>query len=147
MLERPSRIAGGREGKVIKNKNGGLRRFGMAWLNFVVTVVGGFFVLLFFSIFIYILYRGVLKPLGVMEKIKRWRMKKRRSALLNDESVLKFCITRIEEGKKESDVRAELLLSNKYTKQKIDELVYAYSIVLKEMQQEDKQRDVAEDLP
>lgn len=113
--------------------------------NYVVPVVAGFFFLLFASIFIYIIHRALLKPLGVYGMIKNMMLGLRRKKILADEKTLEYCVARIDKGWKEGDVRSELLLSNKYPKKKIDELVWAFNTIKKEMQGIEKK--VAQDLP
>lgn len=114
-------------------------------MNYVVPVVAGIFFLIFLSIFIYIIHRALLKPLGVYTMIKNVMIGMRRKKILGDEKVIEYCVGRVQQGWKEPQVREELLLANKYSKQKIDEMIWAFNTIKKEMQGETKK--VAQDLP
>lgn len=114
-------------------------------MNYVVPVVAGVFFLIFGSIFVYIIHRAVLKPLGVYGMIKNLMMAMRKKKLLQDEKIIEYCVTRIQSGWKEPRVREELLLANKYTPKRIDEVIYVFNVIKKEMQGEEKK--VAQDLP
>lgn len=112
--------------------------------NYLVPIVGGVFILLFISFFGYLIYATILKPLGVMGMIKKLILSRRRKKILADEKIIEYCVTRIGKGWNKSKVHEELLLANKYSKQRIDEMLYAFEIIQKEMQPGKK---VAEDLP
>lgn len=116
-------------------------------INYIVPVVAGFFILVFISIFGYIIHRAVLKPLGVYEKIKEIMISLNKKKILSDEKIIEYCVKRIELDWKESDVRKELLLANKYDKKRIDQVVYAFNTISKEMQGEPGRKKLAEDLP
>ena len=114
-------------------------------MGYVVPVVAGIFFLIFASIFFYIIHKAVLKPLRVYDKIKGMMISMRRKKILADEKTIEYCVARVQKGWSEPDVRSELLLANKYTKQKIDEMIWAFNTIKKEMQGEKK--PIAEDLP
>lgn len=115
-------------------------------INYIVPVVSGVFVLIFFSIFAYILHRAVLKPLGVYKMIKNIIMASQRKKLLKDEKIIEYCVNRIEQGWIEPQVREELLLANKYTPSRIDQVCYVYDVIKKTMQG-GKEKKIAQDLP
>lgn len=114
-------------------------------MNYVVPVVAGVFFLIFASIFVYIIHRAVLKPLGVYRMFKDMMLSLRKKKLLQDEKILEYCVQRIQNNWDEPKVREELLLANKYNKKRIDEIIYVFNTVKKEMQPTKKK--VAEDLP
>lgn len=113
-------------------------------MNYVVPVVAGFFFLVFASIFIYIVHKAVLKPLNVYGMIKNMMISLRKKKLLKDEKLIEYCVVRIQNKWTEPKVREELLLANKYSSKKIDEICYVFNIIKNEMQPGKK---VAEDLP
>lgn len=121
----------------------------MAFLDlimaYVVPVVAGIFFLLFASIFIYIIHRALLKPLGVYGMIKNMMLGMRKKKLLADEKILEYCVVRIQNNWDEPKVREELLLANKYNKKRIDEICFVFNTVKKEMKGIVKK--VAQDLP
>lgn len=115
----------------------------MAIMDYIVPIVGGFFILLFLSIFGWLFYKFMWKPtLG--KALKNMRLKRRKAKILGDEKVIEYCIARIEAGWSDAQVKEELLLANKYSMQKIEEMVYAYNEVKKTMTEEEKK---AVDLP
>lgn len=114
-------------------------------MNYVVPVVAGIFFLIFASIFGYIIHKALLKPLGVYGMLKNMMLSFRKKKLLADEKILEYCVVRINENWDEPKVREELLLANKYSKKRIDEIIYVFNTVKKEMQPGKKK--VAEDLP
>lgn len=115
-------------------------------MNYIVPVVGGVFVLFFISLFFYILHRSVLKPLGVYTMIRNCWISRNKQKLLADEKIIEYCVARIQKNWTEHQVREELLLANRYSSTRIDEMIYAFNIIKKEMQG-DKKKDVAKDLP
>ena len=115
--------------------------------NYLVPVVAGVFFLIFAVIFIYIIHRAVLKPMNVYGMIKNMMFSLRKKKLLQDEKILEYCVTRIQENWDEAKVREELLLANKYNASKIDQIIYVFNTVKKEMQPQGKKKKVAEDLP
>lgn len=115
-------------------------------MNYIVPVVAGVFFLIFASIFGYIIHRAVLKPLGVYRMIKDMMLSLRKKKLLQDEKILEYCVARIQNNWDEPKVREELLLANKYPKKRIDEIIYVFNTVKKEMHP-GKEKKVAEDLP
>lgn len=117
-------------------------------MNYVVPIVAGVFFLIFASIFIYIIHRAVLKPLKVYDYVNLAILSYKRKKLLQDETLIEYCVIRVGRGWKESQVREELLLANKYTAKRINEFIYVFNIIKKEMQSpEEKKKKVAEDLP
>jgi hypothetical protein len=116
-------------------------------IAYVVPVVAGVFILIFISIFAYIIHRAVLKPLDVYGKIKNLMITIRKKKILSNEKTIEYCVKRIEIGWTEARVREELLLANKYSKKRIDEVIFAFNTIKKEMQGEGSKKPVAEDLP
>lgn len=114
-------------------------------MNYVVPVVAGIFFLIFVSIFFYVIHKALLKPLGVYGMIKNIKIGFRKKKLLADEKLIEYCVIRINKNWDEPQVREELLLANKYSDERIDEIIYVFNTVKKEMQPGKKK--VAEDLP
>ena len=114
-------------------------------MNYVVPVVSGVFILIFITIFGYIIHKAVLKPLGVYRMLSNMMLSMRKKKLFQEEKILEYCVLRIKKNWDEPQVREELLLANKYSKKRIDEIIYVFNTVKKEMQLTKKR--VAEDLP
>lgn len=114
--------------------------------SYVVPVIGGVFILFFIAIFFYIIHRTVLKPLGVYRVLKEMRLGMRRKKILGDEKVIEYCVARVERDFTEAQVREELLLANKYKKDKIDEMIFAFNSIKREMKGDGKTKP-AVDLP
>jgi hypothetical protein len=116
------------------------------FMNYVVPVVAGVFVLIFVSIFLYIIHKAVMKPLGVYRGIKNRMIAMRKKKLLKDEKLIEYCVARVEKDWKEPQVREELLLANKYPKSRIDEIIFVYNTIYKEMRGTPGKKP-AQDLP
>lgn len=115
--------------------------------NYVVPVVGGVFILIFIAIFVYVIHRVILKPLKIYDMFRNLGFSMRKKKLLADEKILEYCVTRIQNKWTEAQVREELLLSNKYSAKRVEEILYVFNTVKKEMQPDGKKKKVAEDLP
>lgn len=115
-------------------------------INYLVPIVGGFFFLLFLSGMAWAMHRFVLKPLGFYTLIQNWLISRQRSKILGDEKVIEYCVTRINKKWTVEQVKEELLLSNKYTMGKINQMLWAFNEIKKEMETESKNPS-SEDLP
>lgn len=98
----------------------------------VIPIVSGFFILVALSVVGYLVYY-FLKILGLFRFFTWFTIWLKRDKVLHDEDMLAYCASRAMQNKSPSDVKKELLLTNKYSKQKIDEFLFAYNVVKKEL--------------
>src|SRR3990167_204351 len=108
-----------------------------SFFQILLYIVAGVFILLFFLVWIWLLWKFILKPMGFgkwfARKWKNMRLNRQKKKLLEDEELLKYCVKRIEAGWKEIDVRKELFLSNKYDDWRIEQVAYIFNIIKKEL--------------
>lgn len=107
----------------------------MVWTFTQVAIigVGGLFICIFAGLFIFVLWR-LGKTIGLFKLIKNILLATQKKKLLKDDKLLKYCVEKINEDKTEQDVRTELLIANKYKKGRIDQIVYVFNIVKKELE-------------
>lgn len=101
--------------------------------KYVVPIVGGMFILFFVIVLFYIIHRALIKPLGIYAWFKKQKMKKKKDKLLGNERILTYCMNRIEQKRSEEEVKDELVLSNKYTPLEIEEILFVFGEVKKEI--------------
>lgn len=104
-------------------------------------IVGIVFVIILIGFFIGILYFAFRKQIV---RFKLWFNQKK---LLRDEKTIEFCVNRIEEGKTPEEVKTELILSNKYRLSKVNQIMYVFDKIRKEMTGFSEQKGVRDDLP
>lgn len=106
----------------------------MAWTyqQVAIYIIGGVFILFLIATFIWLIYKFVWKA-GLGRGVKIILLSMRRKKLLKDEGLLAYCIARIEKDFKEVDVRKELMLANRHSLKRVDEICYVYSYLLNEM--------------
>lgn len=94
-----------------------------------VAIVTGVFVMGLLAFFTYLAIKFL--------PLKKWATKIilniQKKKLLKDEKLLEYCVKRVNRNWTEQDVRAELLLENKFTTAKIEQVAYVYNIVYNEL--------------
>lgn len=88
-----------------------------------------------------------MKPLGMIEGLKKMLAASRIKKILQDEKIVEYCVNRVHAGYTEGDVKAELLLANKYNKKKIQDILFAFAEVKKEIGVTTGKKELAKDLP
>lgn len=116
----------------------------MAFLDYAVPVISGFFILVFLSIFGWVIHK-LFQTVGIYKIYKNFRMGRKKKKILEDEKIIEYCVKRIESDWTEAKVREELLLANKYSSDRIEEMVYAFNTIKKEMGKDNKKTPA--DLP
>lgn len=105
--------------------------------NIVIPIVQGFFVTIFFVILMVVFYYSA-KNLGIFNLFKRLILMTQKNKLLQDDALLRYCVARVEKNWDVMEVKKELLLANKYSKGRINQILYVYEIIYKEMKGDEK---------
>ena len=101
----------------------------MSFTSIAIFIVSGVVFLALFSFFAYLAFRF----LPIRKWFKAFKLNMKKKKLLKDEQLLKYCVKRVQANWTETKVREELLLSNRYTIKKIEEVAFIFNIINNEM--------------
>lgn len=105
-------------------------------MSYVKIGVGSLFILVMLGLLVWVLW-FFGKKAGVGRMFRNMGLRMRRKKLLANNDLLQYAVECHQKGYTEIDVRKEMLLANSYKKHQIEQTVYVFNIVKKELEQEE----------